>query len=198
MAIEALFKQKAPGIMQMLMADFDLTVYDAAAIVGNLGHESGGFKFLQELKPMVPGSKGGWGWAQWTGPRRRSFEAYCKRNRLDPASDKANYGWLWNELHGSEKAAIPAVKKAATLRDKVVAFENKFERSGIKHYESRLVWAEKALEAFKAHPAAAIPVSPPAPIPEPVTAPATKPVATGLGIGGALVALIWAVVEYFT
>jgi len=147
---DELFRQKSPDIMRLLMADFDLGEMDAAAILGNLGHESGGFKFLQELKPMVPGSAGGYGWAQWTGPRRREFEAYCERNALDPASDKANYGFLFVELKGSEKLAIFAVKVATTLYDKVVAFEKHFERAGVKHYDSRLKWAEKALDAYRA------------------------------------------------
>ncbi len=145
-----LFTDKAPGIMELLRADFDLSELDAAAIVGNLGHESGGFKFLQEIKPMVPGSRGGWGWAQWTGPRRRDFEAYVARNKLDPASDKANYGWLFVELRSTERAAIPAVKSAVGLQAKVRAFEMKFERAGIKHYNSRVKWAHQALEAYRA------------------------------------------------
>ena len=33
-----------------------------------------------------PGAKGGWGWAQWTGKRRRQFEAYVKEHNLDPYS----------------------------------------------------------------------------------------------------------------
>lgn len=165
MANDALFREKAPGIMQMLVPDFDLTVEEAGAILGNLGHESAGFKFLQELKPLVPGSRGGYGWAQWTGPRRVAFEAYCKRNNLDPASDKANYGWLFNELKGSEKAAIPALKKAHGLEAKVRAFEAAFERAGVKHYESRYRWARIALEAYAAAPK----VEPPSPDVEPVT-----------------------------
>ena len=54
-----LFQQKAPAIMADLMRDFALDVTSAAAIAGNLGHESGGFRFLQEKKPLVPGSRGG-------------------------------------------------------------------------------------------------------------------------------------------
>lgn len=146
----SLFTQKAPSIMRKLMADFALTDEDAAAIVGNLGHESGGFKFLQEKKPLVPGSKGGYGWAQWTGPRRRAYEAYCKRNNLDPASDKANYGFLWVELTTTEKAAVPAVKRAVGLAAKVKAFELAFERAGIKHYDSRVKYAGWALAAYHA------------------------------------------------
>lgn len=151
----SIFTDKAPGIMRLLMADFALDVDSAAAVLGNLGHESGGFKFLQEKKPLVPNSKGGYGWAQWTGPRRKAYEAYCKRNKLDPASDKANYGFLFVELSGSEKGAIPAVKKAKSLYDKVVAFELAFERAGIKHYDSRFVWAKRALAAYEASPAPA-------------------------------------------
>jgi hypothetical protein len=144
----AIFAAKAPGIMRSLMADFTLDVESAAAVLGNLGHESGGFRFLQEKKPLVPGSAGGYGWAQWTGPRRRSYEAYCKRTGLDPAGDKANYGFLFVELSGSEKSAIVAVKAAKGLRAKVIAFESHFERAGVKHYDSRLVWAQRALDAY--------------------------------------------------
>lgn len=152
MATDSLFREKAPAIMRLLMQDFAFGVDDAAAVLGNLGHESGGFRFLQELKPLVPGSAGGYGWAQWTGPRRRAFEAYCTRNKLDPASDKANYGFLFVELTGSEQRAVAATKAATGLRNKVVAFEAAFERAGIKHYDSRMVWAQKALEAYRAAP----------------------------------------------
>lgn len=143
-----IFKKKVPFIFKLLTADFGFSELDDSAVVGNLGHESGGFAFLQELKPMVPGSAGGYGWAQWTGPRRRLFEAYCKRNGLNPASDKANYGYLFVELKGDESKAVQAVKDAKTLQDKVIAFEKNFERAGIKHYDSRLTWAQLALDTW--------------------------------------------------
>jgi hypothetical protein len=144
-----LFKAKAPVVMRDLMRDFpSLTVDDAAAIVGNLGHESGGFAKLQEIKPTVAGSRGGYGWAQWTGPRRRAYENWCKAKKLNPASDAANYGFLVEELRGPEKRAIPATVKAAGLAAKVKAFELAFERAGVKHYQSRNAWAQAALDAF--------------------------------------------------
>lgn len=149
-----IFTKKAPAIMALLIQDFNLTELDAAAIVGNLGHESRGFKLLQEIKPLIPGSAGGYGWAQWTGPRRRTFEAYCARNRFEPHSDKANYGFLFVELKGSESAAIPAVKEAIGLEAKVKAFELNFERAhpAYKHYPSRVTWANRALAAYRAGP----------------------------------------------
>lgn len=136
--------------MRRFMADFDCSELDAAAVFGNAGHESLGFTALQEIKPTVTGSRGGYGWFQWTGPRRRAFEAYCKRNNLQPASEKANYGFLFVELHGDEAGAMPATKRAKSLKDKVIAFEAGYERAGVKHYDSRLKWANIALEAFRA------------------------------------------------
>lgn len=146
-----IFSAKAPKVMADLMRDFLIDLEDAAAILGNLGHECNGFKTLQEIKPVVKGSRGGYGWSQWTGPRRRAYEAFCKALNLDPASDKANYGFLVEELKGSEKRAIPAVTQATGLRGKVIAFEKAFLRAGVKHYDSRTAWAEKALKAWKDH-----------------------------------------------
>lgn len=145
----ALFRAKAPPIMKQLMADFGFSVDDAAAILGNIGTETGGFIHMQEIKPTVSGSLGGWGWCQWTGPRRRAFDAYCERNRLNKSSDKANYAFLFVELKGLESAAVPAVKNARTLEDKVKAFEAKFERAGVKHYDSRIFWAHQAKSAYE-------------------------------------------------
>jgi hypothetical protein len=174
-----LFTDKAPWIMNLLRADFDLTVEEAAAILGNIGHESGGFKYFQEIKPVVPGSRGGFGWCQWTGPRRVAFEGYCKRNKLDPFSDKANYGFLLVELRGTEKAAIPALKKAKGLERKVAAFEAKFERAGVVNMPSRMRYANQALAAWKANqgarPPYAIAPSGKSDTPEPPVAPAPAP-----------------------
>jgi hypothetical protein len=150
----ALFRKKAPVIMRKLMQDFGLDDLGAAAIVGNLGHESAGFRFLQEIKPLIPGSRGGYGWAQWTADRRRAFERYCATAGLKPDSDEANYGFLVYELRGAESGAVPAVKKATTLRGKVVAFELGFERASIHHkgYDSRMKYAQIALAEYRKKP----------------------------------------------
>jgi hypothetical protein len=202
---EAVFRAKAPGIMRLLMQDFPLDLLDVAAIMGNLGHESGGLTEFQEKVPTVKGSRGGWGWAQWTGPRRREFEAYCSRNGFDLKSDKANYGWLFVELRTTERRAIPAVKSANGLDAKVRAFEVAFQRAGVKHYPSRNIWAQRALDAYRtAEAKGPIPlpafvlgeqqplppvVHPPAePDPDP-TPPPTKPIYKSGEIIGALVVL---------
>lgn len=161
---ETLFRSKAPGIMSKFMADFTLDLLSSAAILGNIGHECAGFTAMQEIKPTVAGSRGGFGWPMWTGPRRRNFEAYCKRNKLDPASDQANYAYMFVELSGSEKKAIAAVKAAIGLEAKVKAFELAYERAGAKHYASRNQWAKIALDAWEWSKPASVPMPTPGPV----------------------------------
>ena len=136
--------------MERLRDDFGLTVDQAAAIVGNLGHESGGFKHFQEIAPIVKGSRGGWGWAQWTGPRRDAFDEWVAARGFDPRSDEANYGFLKHELETAYHSAIVSVVAASTLEDAVRRFEKKFEKAADKYkgYPSRERYARVAREAY--------------------------------------------------
>lgn len=143
------FETNVVWMMKDIQRDFDLSVEDAAAIFGNAGHESGGFKSLQEKKPLVPGSRGGYGIMQWTGPRRRDYEAYCKRNNLDPADMKSNYKFLFVELKGPEGKVLPKLRAAKTLDEKVEVFMKGFLRPGIPHLQSRKIWAARALSAYR-------------------------------------------------
>lgn len=146
------YNKWAVEFIALLMKDFNLSVEDAVAIVGNAGHESGGFKSLQEIKPLVKGSRGGYGIMQWTGPRRREAEAYWERNKLVPSDMMANYKFLYVELSGPEGKVIAPLKQAKGLDAKVEVFSNKFLRPGIPHMDSRKVWARRALEAWQKRP----------------------------------------------
>lgn len=146
--MESFFNKWSVVFIDRLVKDFNLDLLSAVAIVGNAGHESGGFKQLQELKPLVQGSKGGWGIMQWTGPRRREAEAYWKRNSLNPSDMDANYKFLFVELSGPEGRVLPRLKAAATLKDKTEVFSKVFLRPGIPHLDSRYVWSQRALEAW--------------------------------------------------
>ena len=68
-----LYAQRAPMIMADLKRELGLTHEQAAGLVGNLGYESAGFKALQEGRPIS--GAGGFGYAQWTGPRRTQVHA---------------------------------------------------------------------------------------------------------------------------
>lgn len=122
-----------------LQRDFGLKPEQAAGVVGNLAHESGNFRTLQEIKPMVPGSRGGFGYAQWTGPRRIAFEQYAHQNGLDPTSYEANYGFLKHELQNTgEGRVLGALRSAGDVNTATQVFSNQFLRPGIPAMDSRL------------------------------------------------------------
>ena len=132
-----------------LMRDLGLSDLQAAGLLGNLGHESGGFRQLQAVAPAVAGSRGGWGLAQWTGPRRVAMEAWCRARGRDPADPEAGYGYLCAELRGTEAAALEALRTAATLEAATAVVCGRFERPGILALPSRLAWARRALAALR-------------------------------------------------
>jgi hypothetical protein len=144
------FKLVVPSCMDKLIGDFpQCTDEDAAAVFGNAGTESLGLTVLQEIHPTVKGSRGGLGWFQWTGPRRRAYEAYCKRNKLDTLSPDANYAYLFVDLTGAYKSAIARTVAAQGLNAKVLAFEKVYESAGVPNINSRIHWAQLALDAYR-------------------------------------------------
>ncbi len=148
------FVLKAPEIMSKLMADFGLKDFQAAGVLGNIGHECNGFNTMQEkLKNPPPGFEGGFGWCQWTNPGRRDdFFKFCKEQGLDPTSDAANYGNLKRELQSTHASSIEALKPTADIGNAVRVFEAKFEKAkeGKEHFERRDHWAKLAFDAFQA------------------------------------------------
>lgn len=164
------FNKWAPWFMWKLQGDFKISLLSSAAIIGNSGQESGGFKSLQEKKPVVPGSRGGYGIMQWTGPRRKLYEAYCKRNGFDPANMEVNYKFLFVELHGDEGKdgkVLERVEAAKTLDEKTEIFMKEFLRPGTPHLDQRKIWATRALKAWEASEYAKKPIPVPVDKPEP-------------------------------
>ena len=105
MNLPANIAARAAGIRDRLAAELNLTPAQAAGIVGNLQGELGqGIRAIQEGAPIR--GRGGFGWAQWTGPRRVAFEAYAKQHGLDIRSDEANFGFLKKELSSPEYAKM--------------------------------------------------------------------------------------------
>ncbi len=110
-----LYAQRAPMIMADLKRELGLTHEQAAGLVGNLGYESAGFKALQEGRPIS--GAGGFGYAQWTGPRRRKFMQYAQQRGLDPKSHEANVGFLKHELTGEHAGFLRRLKQTKTLQE---------------------------------------------------------------------------------
>lgn len=144
------FEQRGGWITNQLSVDLGLTLVQAAGMVGNLGFESAGLKTLQEIAP-VAGGRGGWGWAQWTGPRRVAFERWATAHHLSFASDEANYGYLLEELRTTQAATVRALKTMKTVEAAVFSVGQTFERPGgttpihLPGNDGRLMYAKRAL-----------------------------------------------------
>ncbi len=146
------FKVKAPLVMKQLLKDFpEFNAMQAAAILGNIGHESAGFTAFHEIG--LPFEKGGIGWCQWTGRpgRRQDFETFCSQKNLDIRTDEASYKFLAHEMREtSEKKVVKPLSETTNLKDATDLFMRIYERPGVKAPEKRLELAKTALDAFNA------------------------------------------------
>ena len=149
----ASFRRRGGWLVNRLMQEFSISRIAAAAIVGNLGYESAGFEVLQERGIEAP--YGGYGWAQWTGPRRRQYEAFCRAWRLAPSSDTANFNFLCAELAGPYNGMLgdlDSFKEQGDLGQAVMTVGQQYERPAgttpthLPGYGGRLSYAELALE----------------------------------------------------
>jgi zinc D-Ala-D-Ala carboxypeptidase len=145
------FKDKAPRVMTQLLKDFPkFNAVQAAAVLGNIGHESAGFTAFHQIG--LPFEKGGIGWCQWTNPGRRDdFEAFCSKNKLDIKSDEASYRFLVHEMkETAERKVVESLSETMGLKEATDLFMKVYERPGEEAPEKRLQLAQTALDAFNA------------------------------------------------
>lgn len=104
------------AVRDSLARDLGISKDAAAGVVSNLVAESG-LQAVNERHPLIPGSRGGFGWAQWTASRRRDFEAWAAKNGLSTSSDAANYGFLIHELSTRYPGIVSALRKARSATE---------------------------------------------------------------------------------
>jgi hypothetical protein len=147
-----LFRQKAPVVMRRLIRDVNVSEVQAAAMLGNIGWECGGFKALQEVKPKM-GGLGGLGWCQWTAARRTSFVNWLRDNGWGENyhDDEANYGYLLYELRGPQRSSLSAVKGTSLVDAATKTFMDIFERPNVKYaaLDNRVNLARIALQEYR-------------------------------------------------
>lgn len=132
-----------------MMRDLTLDKIKVAGFFGNMAVESDQFRALQEYKPTIKGSKGGWGWVQWTGPRRRQFDAFAKAEGYALDDEEAFYQFLLHELQGTESGALAAVRKTTTVEEAAEVVMKRYERPGIPHLDKRKQFAREAHEVLE-------------------------------------------------
>lgn len=159
---------RGAAIRDRLAKDLGLTGAQASGIVGNLEAESG-LKAVQEKNPIA--GRGGFGWAQWTGPRRVQFENYAKAHGLDPKSDEANYGFLLQELkQGQYKGMLDKMRQqqgASAAYSSAGIFEAGFERPAVSNAGTRGKYAEQYAAAAAPVPPMQLAQAAPAALPPP-------------------------------
>jgi hypothetical protein len=124
------------AIVQGLM-ERGMPPHIAQGFVMNFRDESGLDPGINEIAPLVPGSRGGFGLAQWTGPRRRDLEAFAA-SRGVPVDDKnMQLDFLMQELSGSERRAAERIFAAGTTEEAADAILRDFLRPAQEHVNSR-------------------------------------------------------------
>lgn len=147
----------APRFIADLVHDFGFTPEQAAGFVGNFAAESAYFNDIVEDGAIAKGWAGGTGFAQWTGPRRKTFEAWIKRKGYAADSYEGNYSYLYRELKGLEKGAdhsyvVPIVKAATSPENAAWRVAKYFERPKVINLAPRAKAAKEALALYHKAP----------------------------------------------
>ncbi len=141
--------RSAPGgravqLAQALQRDLGLTPAQASGVVGNLMRESGLQSDIEER-----GGGGGYGLAQWTGPRRDALERFAAERGKSPGDFDTQYQFLLHELRGPEGRALASLRTAQTPEQAAHIFDRDFERSGVKAMGERTANARAVFEQLQ-------------------------------------------------
>jgi hypothetical protein len=109
----------------------------ADGFVMNFKDESGLKTDINEHAPIVPGSRGGYGLAQWTGPRRKQLEAFAQSQNKPVSDMDVQLDFLMTELQGSEARAAKSIFSAKDAGSAATAIVNDFLRPAEEHRASR-------------------------------------------------------------
>jgi hypothetical protein len=93
----------------------------AEAVALNSGDESGFDTSINEAAPTVPGSRGGGGLLQWTGPRRVALENFAAQQGRPWDDPEVQLDFAAQERRGSEKAAYDRAEQAGSVGEAAAA-----------------------------------------------------------------------------
>jgi hypothetical protein len=105
----------------------------AEGIVAGMGSESGLDPTINERDPVVPGSRGGFGLYQLTGPRRIAFERWASENGKDINKPEDQLDFMMSEFAGPERKAYDALIQSPDAQSAATVFTDQFLRPGVSH-----------------------------------------------------------------
>lgn len=130
------------NLLIAISKDYGLTPEQAAGPVGNFMTESGGLHLPPDVneggESGPPKFKGGYGWAQWTASRQRTFIQYAVDNQYMSsesahATDAANYAYLKHEFDDAYKTTIDELRLISgndAPEQAAISFESTYEKAG--------------------------------------------------------------------
>lgn len=124
--------------IQKGLIDRGLPKHVAEAFVMNFQDESGLNPGINEKNPIVPGSRGGYGLYQLTGPRRVAYEQFAAQRGVDPSNTDAQLDFLMMELQGPEKKAAQSILSAPDTGSAAAAIARDFLRPAKEHLDRRV------------------------------------------------------------
>lgn len=110
----------------------------AQGFVMNMMDESGLRPGINEAAPIVPGSRGGFGLYQLTGPRRTAYEQFAAQRGVNPADAEAQLDFLDYEMKGPESRAAKSILSTRNPQEAAVAIARDFLRPASQHLQSRV------------------------------------------------------------
>lgn len=132
-----------------------LPVHVADGFLMNMRDESGLNPGINEAAPLVPGSRGGFGLYQLTGPRRTGYEVFADQRGVPYDDIDAQLDWLVYELQGPESAAAKRIYETSTPGEAAAAIVNSFLRPAEEHRRTRseryLGEGNNAFDAFASY-----------------------------------------------
>lgn len=109
----------------------------AKGFVINFRDESGLDAGINEINPLVKGSRGGFGLYQLTGPRRVEYEKFAEDRGVDPSNVDAQLDFLMLELNSKEKSAAEKIYNTSTSGEAAAAIVNNFLRPKKEYRDKR-------------------------------------------------------------
>lgn len=127
----------SPEYLRQGLVQRGLPAHVADAFILNFQDESGLNPGINEAKPLVPGSRGGFGLSQWTGPRRVAYERFAAGRGAPLDDPDAQMDFLMMELQGSEARAARSILSAPDTATAAVAIVRDFLRPAPEHLARR-------------------------------------------------------------
>lgn len=154
-------------IGSFLQSELGLTPAQAAGVLGNFKREAGEDLATNRNEGGamgLPSGRGGYGLAQWTGPRQQALINFAGTPQR-AADLNTQLQFLKHELTGPESRALANLRKTQTPEEAAFVFDRDFERSGVKAIPQRQEFARRAFAALNGQS-----VSQSAPAPAPAAA----------------------------